>query len=543
VAVLGPLSKQLEQHFKLLKHPVELAAALDDSPRSRQLAEFLDEVAALSELITVTRADDPRRPSFAISRVGTDVSVRFAAIPLGHEMTSFVLAVLQVGGHPSTTKPEILEQVRQLDGDYEFTTYLSLTCQNCPEVVQALNLMSVINPRIRHVAVDGSLFKAEVEARNVLAVPTVYLNGQEFDQGRMTIEQILAKLDSSAAEKAAHALADKDPFDMLVVGAGPAGVSAAIYAARKGIRTGIVAERIGGQVLDTMAIENLVSVPYTEGPQLATALEQHARSYDIDIMTPHNAVRLVPASEGSDSPAHHPTQRPEFHEVVVEGGAVLRARTVIIATGARWRQLGVPGEQEYRNHGVTYCPHCDGPLFKGKRVAVIGGGNSGVEAAIDLAGVTAHVTLLEFAGELRADEVLQRKLRSLPNADVVLNARTTEVAGDGAKVTGLRYADQASGAVRDAALDGVFVQIGLLPNTEWLAGPALADAGLEINERGEVVTDDRGATAIPGVFAAGDCATTAYKQIVTAFGSGSTAALSAFDHLIRTTADADAAVA
>jgi alkyl hydroperoxide reductase subunit F len=541
VPVLGQLSKQLEQHFKLLRHPVELAAALDDSPRSRQLAEFLDEVAALSELITVTRSDDPRRPSFAISRVGTDVSVRFAAIPLGHELTSFVLAVLQVGGHPPTAKPEILEQVRQLDGDYEFTTYLSLTCQNCPEVVQALNLMSVINPRIRHVAVDGSLFKAEVEARNVLAVPTVYLNGQEFDQGRMTIEQILAKLDSSAAEKAAHALADKAPFDMLVVGAGPAGVSAAIYAARKGIRTGIVADRIGGQVLDTMAIENLVSVPYTEGPQLATALEEHARSYDIDIMTPHVATRLVPGEDGPDLPAHHPKQR--LHEVEVEGGAVLRARTVILATGARWRQLGVPGEQEYRNHGVTYCPHCDGPLFKGKRVAVIGGGNSGVEAAIDLAGVTAHVTLLEFTGELRADEVLQRKLRSLPNADVVLNASTTEVAGDGGKVTGLRYADRASGAVHDTALDGVFVQIGLLPNTEWLEGPALADAGLEINERGEVVTDDRGATAIPGVFAAGDCATTAYKQIVTAFGSGSTAALSAFDHLIRTTADEGAAVA
>jgi alkyl hydroperoxide reductase subunit F len=527
VAVLGQLSGQLEQHFKLLKYPVELAAALDDSPKSRQLEEFLGEVAALSELITVTRADDPRRPSFAISRVGTDVSVRFAAIPLGHELTSFVLAVLQVGGHPPTISPQVIEQVRQLDGDHEFTTYLSLSCQNCPEVVQALNLMSVTNPRIRHVAVDGSLFRAEAEDRNVLAVPTVYRNGQEFGQGRMTIEQILSILDASSAEKAAHALAGKAPFDVLVVGAGPAGVTAAIYAARKGIRTGIIAERIGGQVLDTMAIENLVSVPYTEGPKLAAALEQHVRSYDIDIMTPHIATRLVPGDE--------------FHEVAVEGGAVLRARTVIIASGARWRQLGVPGEQEYRNHGVTYCPHCDGPLFKGKRVAVIGGGNSGVEAAIDLAGVTAHVTLLEFTAELRADEVLQRKLRSLPNADVVLNARTTEVAGDGAKVTGLSYEDRDSGAVHDAGLDGVFVQIGLLPNTEWLAGEG--PSGLEINERGEVVADERGATTIPGVFAAGDCTTTAYKQIVTAFGSGSTAALSAFDYLIRAAPEAAIATA
>lgn len=529
MSVLGKLSGQLAQHFALLRQPVELAAALDDSPKSRHLAEFLGEVAALSELITVTREDGERRPSFAIRRVGTEASVRFAAIPLGHELTSFVLAVLQVGGHPPTTKPEILEQVRQLEGDYEFTTYLSLSCQNCPEVVQSLNLMSVVNPRIRHTAVDGSLFKDEVEARNILAVPTVYLGGQEFDQGRMTIEQILARLDSSAAERAAQALTGKDPFDILVVGAGPAGVSAAIYAARKGIRTGLVAERVGGQVLDTMAIENLVSVPYTEGPRLATDLEQHARSYDIDIMTPHRAVRLVLGEE--------------LHAVEVEGGAALRARAVILATGARWRQLGVPGEQDYRNHGVTYCPHCDGPLFKGKRVAVVGGGNSGVEAAIDLAGVASHVTLLEFAADLRADEVLQRKLRSLPNAEVVLNARTTEVAGDRGKVTGLRYEDRATGSVHDAALDGVFVQIGLLPSTEWLQG-----SGVGVNERGEVVADERGVTAIPGVLAAGDCTTTAYKQIVTAFGSGSTAALSAFDHLIRTSAGptqsaADAAVA
>jgi alkyl hydroperoxide reductase subunit F len=523
VPVLGQLAGSLKQHFALLSHPVELAAALDDGPKSRQLADFLDEVAALSELITVTRSEGgERRPSFAIRRVGTDVSVRFAAIPLGHELTSFVLAVLQVGGHPPTVKPEVLEQVRQLDGDYEFTTYLSLTCQNCPEVVQALNMMSVINPRIRHVAVDGSLFKAEVEARNVLAVPTVYLGDQEFDQGRMTIEQILSRLGSSATEKAAHALAGKAPFDVLVVGAGPAGVSAAIYAARKGIRTGLLADRVGGQVLDTMAIENLVSVPYTEGPRLATDLEQHARSYDIDIMTPHNAVGLVPGGD--------------LHRLEVEGGAVLQARTVIIATGARWRQLGVPGEQQYRNHGVTYCPHCDGPLFKGKRVAVAGGGNSGVEAAIDLAGLAAQVTLLEFTGELRADEVLQRKLRSLPNATVLLSARITQIAGDGGKVTGLTYEDRVSGARHELPLDGVFVQIGLLPNTEWLEGssPALA-----INERGEVVADDRGTTAIPGIFTAGDCTTTAYKQIVTALGTGSTAALSAFDHLIRTSAGAE----
>lgn len=519
------LTQQLAQHLTLLRHPVELAAALDDSPKSRQLEELLTEVAALSDKITVTERDtvhpeDVRKPSFAIRRAGTDVEVRFAAIPLGHELTSFVLALLQVGGHPPAITDETAEQIRGLEGEYHFTTYLSLSCQNCPEVVQALNLMSVLNPGITHTAVDGAIFKAEAEDNNVLAVPTVFLNGEEFDTGRMTLEQILAKIDNSATERIAASLSAKDPFEVLVVGAGPAGVSAAIYAARKGIRTGLVGERLGGQVLDTMAIENLISVPYTEGPKLAAELGRHASEYEIDMMTGHKAARLIPASaEGG------------YHQVELEGGTgpVLTARTVILATGARWRQLGVPGEAEHRNHGVTYCPHCDGPLFKGKRVAVVGGGNSGVEAAIDLAGLASHVTLLEFDGELRADEVLQRKLDSLPNTDVITSAQTTEIAGDGKKVTGLAYTDRADGTGHTLDVEGVFVQIGLLPNTEWLTGT------VEVSDRGEVVVDDRGTTSVPGVFGAGDCTITAYKQIVTALGDGSTAALSAFDYLIRTT--------
>lgn len=512
------LTKQLSQHLTLLRHPVELAAALDDSPKARQMEELLNEVAALSDKVTVTARDDERTPSFAIVRAGTDIEVRFAAIPLGHELTSFVLALLQVGGHPPAITDETAEQVRSLEGEYHFTTYLSLSCQNCPEVVQALNLMSVLNPRIHHVAVDGAIFKAEAEANNVLAVPTVYLNGDEFDQGRMTLEQILAKIDTSSTERISASLTAKDPFEVLVVGAGPAGVSAAIYAARKGIRTGLVGERLGGQVLDTMAIENLISVPYTEGPKLAAELGRHASEYEIDMMTGHKASRLIPAETQGG-----------YHQVELEGGAVLTARTVILATGARWRQLGVPGESEHRNHGVTYCPHCDGPLFKGKRVAVVGGGNSGVEAAIDLAGLASHVTLLEFDSALRADEVLQRKLGSLPNAEIVTSAQTTEVTGDGKKVTGLAYTDRVSGDPRRLDLEGVFVQIGLLPNTEWL------DGTVERTGRGEIVTDERGATSVPGVFGAGDCTASAYKQIVTAMGDGSTAALSAFDHLIRTT--------
>jgi len=519
------LKTQLKAYLERLVLPIELVASLDESDKSRELGALLDEIASLSDKITVVRRDDDaRRPSFAISRASSDVSVRFAGIPLGHEFTSLVLALLQVGGHPPKVGPELLEQVRELEGDYVFETYFSLSCQNCPDVVQALNLMSVVNPRIRHVAIDGALFQDEVEAREVMAVPSVFLNGRPFAQGRMDLAQILAKLDTGAADRDARKLAGKDPFDVLVVGGGPAGAAAAVYAARKGIRTGVAAERFGGQVLDTMGIENFISVKETEGPKLATALEQHVREYDVDVMNLQRAEKLVPA--GPDG----------LVEVKLANGASLRSRTVILSTGARWRTMGVPGEEEYRNKGVAYCPHCDGPLFKGKRVAVIGGGNSGVEAAIDLAGIVSHVTLLEFDGKLRADEVLQRKLRSLPNVTVHVNAQTTEVLGDGRKVTGLDYRDRASGETRRVDLEGIFVQIGLLPNTEWLKGT------VELSPRGEIVIDDRGQTSVPGVFAAGDATTVPYKQIVIAMGAGSTAALAAFDHLIRTSAPAEVSV-
>ena len=519
------LTSQLATHFGKITRPVELVAALDDSPKAREMAELLNELAALSDDITVVEdADesaDVRRPSFAIRRAGTDVEVRFAGIPLGHELTSLVLAVLQVGGHPSTASPEVIQQIQDLDGDFRFETFYSITCQNCPDVVQALNLMSIVNPRITHVAIDGALFQDEVAERKVLAVPSVFLNGEEFDQGRMSLEQIVGKLDEGSAERDAARIDAKEPFDVLVVGGGPAGASAAIYAARKGIRTGVVAERFGGQVLDTMSIENFISVPYTEGPKLATALEQHVKDYEVDVMDLQKAARLLPAAEPGG-----------LATVELESGASLQARAVVVSTGARWRQIGVPGEAEYRNKGVTYCPHCDGPLFKGKHVAVIGGGNSGVEAAIDLAGVVAHVTLIEFDDKLRADDVLQRKLRSLPNVDVLVSSRTTEVVGNGEQVTGLTYEDRTTGDVHKVDLDGVFVQIGLLPNSEWLTGT------LDLSPRGEVEIDTHGRTSAAGVFAAGDCTTVPFKQIVIAMGAGSTAALSAFDHLIRTSAPA-----
>ena len=525
------LKTQLAAYLEKLQQPIELVASLDDSDAARELDALLADIAALSPKISRAAGDDARKPSFLIRRTGSDIQVGFAGIPLGHEFTSLVLALLQVGGHPVKIEDALAEQVRNLPGEYVFETYMSLHCQSCPDTVQALNAMSVLNPRIRHVAIDGALFQAEVEAKEILSVPTIYLNGAEFDAGRMSIEQVVARLDTGAAARAAEALKDVAPFDVLIVGGGPAGAAAAIYAARKGIRTGIVTERFGGQVLDTMAIENFPSVEYTEGPKLAASLEAHVRSYGVEVITAQRAKALHPAArEGGlvGIELEHAGEGP---------GATLRAKTVILSPGARWRQTGVPGENEYRNKGVTYCPHCDGPLFKGKKVAVIGGGNSGVEAAIDLAGIVEHVTLLEFDGKLRADEVLQRKLYSLPNATVHVNAQTTEMRGDGGKLQTLHYSDRGTGDAHAVELAGVFVQIGLLPNTDWLKG------AMELSARGEIVIDDRGHTSVPGVFAAGDCTTVPYKQIVIAMGEGSKAALAAFDHLIRSSAPAEAPIA
>jgi len=516
------LATQLKTHLENLQYPIELVASLEDGAKSTELIELLDEIATLSDKVEVRRnGDASRRPSFTIERVGTDVSVEFAAVPMGHEFTSLVLALLHVGGHPSKATAELIEQIRGLDADFAFETYVSLSCQNCPDVVQALNLMSVLNPRITNTTIDGALFQDEVDERQVMAVPTVFLNGEVFGQGRMGLDEIVGKLDTGSAARHAAAIDAKDPFEVLVIGGGPAGAAAAIYAARKGISTGIVSERFGGQVLDTMAIENFISVSYTEGPKLATALEQHVMEYDVDLMNVQHASKLIGATEEGG-----------YITVELQSGATVRSRSVVLSTGARWRSMNVPGENEYRNKGVTYCPHCDGPLFKGKRVAVIGGGNSGVEAAIDLAGVVAHVTLIEFDSVLRADEVLQRKLRSLANVDVIVSALSTEVLGDGDKVIGLVYDDRISGDTHQVDLDGIFVQIGLLPNTEWLEG------AIELSPRGEIVINDRGATSLPGVFAAGDCTTVPYKQIVIAMGAGATAGLSAFDHLIRTSAPA-----
>ena len=509
------LKAQLEQYIALLENPIELVMVPDASSTALEMRELLQEIAALSDKISFREDDDSqqRAPSFSVVRAGEVPRIRFAGIPLGHEFTSLILALLQTGGRTPKISEEQIAQIRALEVDAEFETYISLSCQICPEVVQALNIMAVLNPRIRHTMIDGALFQDEVNTRQIMAVPTVYLNGEQFGQGRIELDEMLAKLDKNSAAKAAEKIAAKDAFDMLIVGGGPAGAAAAIYAARKGIRTGVVSERFGGQVLDTMAIENFISVPETEGPKMAAALEQHVRAYDVDIMNLQRAAALK-SSDG-------------MIEVELASGAAVKSKTVVLATGARWREMNVPGEKEYRGRGVAYCPHCDGPLFKGKRVAVIGGGNSGIEAAIDLAGIVAHVTVLEFDAQLRADAVLQKKLASLPNVTVITSAQTTEVTGDGNKVNGLTYKDRNSGDTHIVELEGIFVQIGLVPNTDWLKDT------IALSARGEIEIDTRGATSMPGVFAAGDATTVPFKQIIIAMGAGATAALGAFDHMIR----------
>jgi alkyl hydroperoxide reductase subunit F len=508
------LKSQLQGYLERMPHAVEIVASLDDGDKSREMLELLRDIEAASALIKVRaqRDDAQMKPSFALCRPGVASRVRFAGAPLGHEFSSLVLALLQTGGHPPKVEASLVEAIISLDGDFNFETFVSLSCQSCPDVVQALNAMAALNPKIRHTMIDGAVFAAEAQRRQVLAVPAVFLNGQPFGQGRMELSEIISKLDATAATREHAKLSAKAAFDVLVVGGGPAGAAAAIYAARKGIRTGIVAERLGGQLLDTVGIENFISINETNGHKLAAGLEQHVGTYDVDVM---NSQRAEALSLG------------DLIEVKLAGGASLKSKTVVIATGARWREINVPGEREYRNRGVAYCPHCDGPLFKGKRIAVIGGGNSGVEAAIDLSGLVSHVTLIEFDRELRADAVLIRKLSSLPNVTVITGAQTTEVIGDGQRVIGLKYLERSGGTLRDLEVAGIFVQIGLVPNTDWLKGT------VKLSPRGEVEVDARGQTSLPGVFAAGDCTIVPYKQIVIAVGEGAKASLSAFDHLIR----------
>lgn len=504
----GEIKAQLEQYLQLMEGDVLLKVSAGTDKVSSDMLSLVDELATMSSRIKVENTTLERTPSFSVNRIGEDTGVIFAGIPLGHEFTSLVLALLQVSGRAPKVDQSLLDQIKNIKGEYHFESYISLTCHNCPDVVQALNVMSIFNPQISHTMIDGGAFKEEVESKDIMAVPTVFVNGEPFGSGRMTLEEILNKIGSGPD---ASELSNKDPYDVLVVGGGPAGASAAIYAARKGIRTGIVAERFGGQVMDTLGIENFISVKHTEGPKLVASLEEHVKEYGIDVMNLQRAKRL---------------EKKDLIELELENGAVLQSKSVILSTGARWRNVNVPGEAEFKNKGVAYCPHCDGPLFEGKDVAVIGGGNSGIEAAIDLAGIVKHVTVLEFMPELKADQVLQDRLYSLPNVTVLKNVQTKEITGTD-KVNGISYIDRDTEEVHHVELQGVFVQIGLVPNTDWLGET------IERTRFGEIVVDRHGSTNIPGVFAAGDCTNSAYKQIIISMGSGATAALGAFDYLIR----------
>lgn len=517
------IKSELEQYMSHLKSPVELVVFLDESKEADELKNLVDELTGLSPLISpmvINAKDDnatsEKTPCLLVRSVARGTEIRFAGVPMGHEFTSLVLALLHSGGHPIKIDDNLLTQVSQLSGEYRFETYVSLSCQTCPDVVQALNMMAAINPNIKHTMIDGAIFEDEVKEHNIMAVPAVFLNGKLFSQGRIALADILRKLDSNAGKREAENLGKKDTFDMLIIGGGPAGASAAIYGARKGIKTGIVAEHFGGQMLDTLAIENFISVKRTEGSKMVAGLEEHVRDYNVDIMDNQRAVAI----------REHASLK-NVIEVELKNGARLASRSVLLATGARWREVNVPGEREYRGRGVAYCPHCDGPLFKGKKVAVIGGGNSGVEAAIDLANIVEHVTVLEFDSKLRADQVLQSKLFSLPNVDVVTSAQTTEIFGDGERVTRLEYIDRISGEKNQLPLAGVFVQIGLVPNTEFLKGT------IDLSQHGEILIGAKGETSMAGVYAAGDATNISFKQIIIAMGSGATAALGAFDYLVR----------
>lgn len=508
------IKQQLTSHFAGLKHKVELLLSLDDSAKAKELKTLADDLASVSPNIEVKEesAQAQRKPLMWVKDTVNLTQAGFAGVPMGHEFTSLILAVLQAGGHPVKQSEEVIEQIRSIKGEFNFESYISLSCQNCPEVVQALNLLALLNPNISHVMIDGGVFSDEVKQKNIMAVPAVYLNGEPFAQGRISLAEILNRIDTGAAEKTVEKINQKSAYDVLVVGGGPAGASAAIYAARKGLRTGIIAERFGGQVMDTVGIENFISVKKTQGPKLVAGLEEHVKDYDVDIIEQQRASSI---------------SRNDLIDISLESGAKISSQSVIVATGARWRKMNVPGEQEYSGKGVAYCPHCDGPLFKGKRVAVIGGGNSGIEAAIDLAGIVEHVTVLEFDSQLRADEVLQTKANSMDNIEIITQAMTTEVVGDGNKVTGLTYTDRASDSSKSLELAGIFVQIGLVPNSEFL------DGDIDLTNRGEIIINDKGETSMPGVFAAGDVTTVPYKQIIIAMGAGATASLSAFDYLIR----------
>jgi alkyl hydroperoxide reductase subunit F len=497
---------------------VALVLQTGDHDKRPELKKFLEDVATVNARITVAERDDPelRSPiSFKLEVDGADSGVRFSGLPGGHEFNSFVLALLHASGTPMKLDDSLKSIIAGIDEELRFEVFVSLSCHNCPDVVQTLNQFALLNPKISAETIDGGHFQDVIDARNIQGVPTVFLNGEIFANGKVDPSVLVSKLMETkpdAIRKAAPDTPSLPVQDMVVVGGGPAGAAAAIYAARKGLKVTMVADRIGGQVKDTMGIENFISVSQTTGPELSGNLLAHLRDYPITIREPF----LVEKIEKGD-----------LKKVHLTSGEVIETKTVIIASGAKWRELGVPGERENIGNGVAYCPHCDGPFFKGKDVAVIGGGNSGIEAALDLAGIVKSVTVFEFMPDLKADKILIDQAEKRDNIAIIRNAATQQIVADGGKVTAIEYKDRASDEVSRRDLAGVFVQIGLVPNS------AFAKDLVETTKFGEIVVNERCETSEPGIFACGDVTTVPYKQIVIAMGEGSKASLSAFDYMLR----------
>lgn len=509
------LKQQLAQYLDMLKTEVTIRLSVSQDENSNKVREFVNEVAELSDKIKVEEKELAYTPSFELKGNFKHGRIIFAGVPLGHEFASFALAMLQAGGIEPKVDEATKNRIESIESS-DFETIVSLSCHNCPDVVQALNIMAILNPNVNHTMIEGSMYQDIVESRDVLAVPAIFKNGEFLEGGKQTMDTLLDKI---AGGKSADDFADKAAFDVLIIGGGPAAATAAVYAARKGVSTGLVASDFGGQVVETLGIENIPGFKYTEGPSFMGQMEEQVTALGVDIMT-GTLAQNIKESENS-------SQDLRLIEVELDNGAKLEARSVVIATGARWRLLGIPGETEFRNKGVAYCTHCDGPLFKGKKVAVIGGGNSGIEAAIDLAAMVEHVTVIEFLPELKADQVLQDKLFSLGNVEVIKNAQTTGLYGEN-KLQRLEYLDRETNEEHAIDVEGCFIQVGLVPNTDWLK-----ESDIELTDRGEIIVNPDGSTSLESVYAAGDATNSLFKQIVIAAGSGATAALGAFNYLMR----------
>ncbi len=506
--------EQLKQVFQRLEAPVHLVYRPSQHPKQSDLTTMLGQLDGTSPNVIVREEGEVSDvPRFHVETADGPNGIRFIGIPGGHEFTSLVLAILNSDGKGKLPDDVLIQRVRRLKGPIRLRTFISLSCENCPDVVQALNLMATFHGDFEHTMVDGEFAQDDIDALKIQGVPSVIDGDELVHSGKSSLVDLLGKLEERFGTDDAGDIepVDLGAFDVAIVGGGPAGASSAIYSARKGLRTVLITDRLGGQLQDTKGIENMISIPYTEGPQLTADLQKHMDAYEIELLEHRRVTKVEPHGKG------------EPVALTLDSGETLTAGSLIIATGAKWRELGVDGEKEYGGRGVHFCPHCDGPYYKGKDIAVIGGGNSGVEAALDLAGIVKSVTVFEFMPELKADAVLVKKLLSLPNASIVTNAKTTRVLGDDGKVNALEYEDRESGETKTVPLEGVFVQIGLVPNSGFLKGV------VDMNPYGEILVDEKGRTSQPHIYAAGDVTTTPYKQIVVALGEGAKAGLAAYE--------------